>query len=225
MKARVKPINHMLILFCLITSYTLSCKKDKGAELVKDYDGNVYHTVKIGDQTWMVENLKVSHLNDGTAIPELKENDLWANADIARCWYNNDAENQKDFGALYNWKTVATHKLAPKGWHVATKEEWDKLAEYLGGADVAGGKLKEKGTEHWNNPNIATNESGFSALGGGMRDLSGNFMGFKLYGYFWTPEKLDDANARAMYVGANTEKLSAGGDFIWSGFSVRCIKD
>ena len=92
----------------------------------------------------------------------------------AYCNYNNTSNTNAivTFGRLYNWMAVNTGKLAPKGWHVPTNEEWTILSNYLGGDDVAGGKLKETDTTHWNKPNVgATNETGFTALPNGVRYL------------------------------------------------------
>jgi uncharacterized protein (TIGR02145 family) len=100
---------------------------------VTDKDGNVYHTVTIGTQTWMVENLKTTKYNDGTAIPFITDNSAWANLTTpGYCWYNNDSTTYKNmYGALYNWYAVSTGNLAPKGWHVATDAEWTTLQNYL----------------------------------------------------------------------------------------------
>src|SRR5665647_1584626 len=91
------------------------------AQTVKDIDGNVYHTVKIGTQVWMVENLKTTKYNDGTSIPNIIDGTTWSNLTTPGfCFYNNDAANKNIYGALYNWYTVNTGKLAPTGWHVST---------------------------------------------------------------------------------------------------------
>ena len=118
------------------------------ATTVSDADGYVYHTVTIGAQVWMVENLKTTKYNDGTAIPLVTDSTAWAILTIpGYCWYNNDAVTYKaTYGALYNWYAVNTGKLAPKGWHVPADAEWTKLITFLGGEDVAGGKMKSTGT-------------------------------------------------------------------------------
>jgi uncharacterized protein (TIGR02145 family) len=144
---------------------------------VTDTDGNVYHTVIIGTQEWMVENLKTRRFNDGSAIPLVASSSAWPTLTTAGyCWYNNDsAANSATYGALYNWFAVNAGKLAPTGWHVPSDSEWNVLITYLGGESVAGGRLKEAGTVHWNSPNAgATNEFGFTALPGGHRDLYGS---------------------------------------------------
>ena len=145
---------------------------------VTDYDGNHYSSVLIGSQIWMAENLKTIKYNDGTAIPLVTDATEWSNLTThGYCWYNNDEATYGDtYGALYNWYTVETGNLCPTGWHVPTDAEWTELIDYLGGESVAGGKLKETGTTHWNSPNPgATNETGFTTLPGGYRaDFNGS---------------------------------------------------
>ena len=158
-------------------------------ETITDIDGNVYHTVTIGTQVWMVENLKTTRLNDGTSIPMVTDNTTWNYLHSpGYCWYNNDPATYKNtYGALYNWLAVNTGKLAPVGWHVPSVEEWNTLVLWLGGTNIAGGKMKEKGNSHWNLPNTgATNESGFTGLPGGGRDYSGNFYILQNTGIFWS---------------------------------------
>ena len=147
--------------------------------IVSDIDGNVYHSIGIGYQMWMVENLKTTKYNDGTAIPNVTDNAGWLSEPItnAYCWYNNDVANKTPYGALYNVIAVNNDKLCPVGWHVATNDDWHKMILFLDpnatqGIDeshIAGGLLMESGTAHWDSGNIATNESGFTAVPGGIR--------------------------------------------------------
>ena len=94
----------------------------------KDYDGNTYHTVSIGSQCWMVENLDTQHYKDGTAIPTIEDNTDWSNDTTgARAYYNN-AASDATYGSLYNWHAVDNaHGLAPEGWHIPTDDEWAAL--------------------------------------------------------------------------------------------------
>ena len=91
---------------------------------VTDVDGNVYKTVKIGNQWWMAENLSVTHFNDGSALDFFALNDadtLWANAANPSYTVINDSL----FGYLYNFNVVENVKnIAPEGWHVPTDEDW-----------------------------------------------------------------------------------------------------
>jgi uncharacterized protein (TIGR02145 family) len=142
-------------------------------------DNEQYKTVKIGNQIWMAENLRSTKFNDGTAIPFIEDKKTWRKLTVpAYCVYDNDMDKHKMiYGNLYNWYVVNMGKLCPAGWHVPTHDEWTALSVYLGGESVAGGKLKETGTIHWKSSNDgATNESGFTALPGGIRNLYGNFV-------------------------------------------------
>jgi uncharacterized protein (TIGR02145 family) len=149
---------------------TFKTTTDVETNTVTDIDGNIYHTVTIGTQVWMVENLKTTKYRNGDPIPNVTGNAWAALTTGAYCWYNNDAATYKaTYGALYNWYAVAdSRNIAPTGWHVPTDAEWTTLTTFLGGESVAGGKLKETGTNHWTSPNTgATNETGFTALPGG----------------------------------------------------------
>jgi len=174
-----------ITLFVLI----LFCMRPVGlkAQTLKDIEGNVYPTVNIGTQVWMAENLKTTKYNDGMAMPLVSDNNAWeALKTPGYCWYNNDAAaNKNRFGALYNWYTVNTKKLCPAGWHVPNDKEWTTLRTYLGGEEIAGGKLKETGTTHWTSPNTdATNQTEFTALPGGGRRSNGEFFGLGTQGSF-----------------------------------------
>jgi uncharacterized protein (TIGR02145 family) len=197
-----------------------------------DIDGNVYNTVTIGTQTWMAENLRTTKYNDGTSIPNVTDNTSWTNLSTpAYCWYNNDITTYKNtYGALYNWYTVNTAKLAPAGWHVPTDVEWKTLITYLGGESVAGGKLKEVGTLNWRSPNTdATNETGFSALPSGGRGGMGFGGKFGSVGYSllcWSSTQVDTGYAWEWTMGNyNSSNVTRGYASETMGYSVRCVRD
>jgi uncharacterized protein (TIGR02145 family) len=193
-----------------------------------DQDGNVYKTITIGTQTWMVENLKTTKCNDGTAIPNVTDGTAWPVLTTpAYCWYNNDtATNKVTYGALYNWYVVNTSKLCPTGWHVPTDAEWSTLTTYLGGGSVAGGKLKETGTTHWNYPNNgADNSSGFTALPGGIRNGNGTFDLIGYYGSWWSSSEVNKTRAWHRYVGYTDRFVSRTVNDSCEGLSVRCLRD
>jgi len=194
-----------------------------------DVDGNGYDTIRIGTQVWMVQNLKTTKYNDGTLIPLVTNDSTWANlATPGYCWYNNDAAAYKNtYGALYNWYTVNTGKLAPKGWHVPTDAEWTTLTTYLGGDTIAGGKLKETGMTHWEIPNTgATNVTGFTALPGGYRSSSGVFDYIVVGGYWWSSTECNSSSAWYRLVYFNSSSVFRYNYFTKEdGFSIRCIKD
>jgi uncharacterized protein (TIGR02145 family) len=199
---------------------------EKESKLPVDGDGNEYDTVVIGTQVWLWENLKTTKYNDGTAIPNLTEYTEWINfTKGAYCWYNNDISYKTPYGALYNWYAVNTGKLCPEGWHVPTDSEWTKLITYLGGENVAGGKLKESGTGHWAVPNIgATNESGFAALPGGGGGGIGSFSGLTYTGEWWNSDVNED-EAWFLEIYYNSRYIYKNEGTRYRGHSVRCIKN
>jgi len=214
-------------------------------ETITDLDGNVYHTVTIGTQTWMAENLKTTQYNDGTAIPLVTDNTSWANLTTgAYSWYNNDATTNKNkYGALYNWYTVNTGKLAPKGWHVPTDAEWTTLENYLiaNGYNYDGSTSGNKyakslaastdwgtnyGTGTIGNDLTKNNSSGFSALPGGYRSNDdGTFDYVGNYGCWWSSTESDtnDAWTRGMYY--SISYVYRYNNSKQDGYSVRCVRD
>ncbi len=217
------------------------CQKDNGSSsnnkdttqngnngTVTDIDGNIYKTVKIGTQIWMAENLKVTKYKNGIAIPNASGNNAWITTKTgAYCDYANIPSNSQIYGRLYNWYAVNTGNLAPSGWHVPTNAEWGVLKNYLGNDTIVGGKLKEKGTIHWATPNIgATNESGFTALPGGVRTISsGVFYSINTYTVWWSSTDYDTADAYVCNIKNNNDELYFGGTNKNWGCSVRCVKD
>ena len=198
------------------------------AQNVKDVDGNVYKTVTVGTQVWMAENLKTTKFNDGTAIPMIVEDQAWGTLTTpALCWYNKDAiAGKSTYGALYNWYTVSTNKLCPKGWHVSTDAEWTALTTSLGGETVAGGKLREKGTTHWEKPNDgATNGSGFTTLPGGYRNNHGAFANIGFFGFWWSATEYVPTAAWCRTMGCVGSEVLRIYSIKKNGYSVRCIKD
>ena len=153
---------------------------------VTDIDGNVYKTVKIGNQWWMAENIKVTRYSNGDQIQYVTSNSDWSSlASGAYSNYNNDPNQSTVYGRLYNWRAANDgRRLAPDGWHLPSKAEWQALVANLGGESVAGGKMKEFGTSHWNYPNSADNLSNFSALPSGARVENGNFFNRGINAYF-----------------------------------------
>ncbi len=196
-----------------------------GAQIT-DYDGNVYDTVAIGTQTWLVQNLKSAHYNDGTVIEEVSNDAQWsAMSSGACCWYDNNQALYSDYGKLYNWFAVNTAKLCPAGWKVPSNEEWNTLADFLGGASVAGGKLKEIGTTHWLPPNTgATNESGFTALPGGIRGIGAAFYDIQKFGILWSSTSISTDYATVRFLGYMDASVISNNYPKTDGFSVRCLK-
>ena len=205
---------------------------------VTDTEGNIYNTVTIGSQVWMAENLKTTKYNDGTAIPNKADGTEWSSLSTGAYGdYSDTPANSTTFGRLYNWYVVdnnASTKLAsnggknvcPTGWHVPADAEWTILTDYLGGEEVAGGKLKETGLTHWASPNTGdANEYGFTALPGGYRYYDGayGFIGYN--GYWWSSTEYSSDYAWFRYISYSNANSYSSFSFKRSGFSVRCLRD
>ena len=195
---------------------------------VADIDGYVYRTVKIGDQWWMAENLKVARYRNGDSIPKVTGTSEWADFNTgAYCNFDNDEGHVATYGRLYNWYAVDdSRSIAPEGWHIPSDSEWQILADYLGGDLVAGGKMKEKGTIHWTDPNYdATNESGFTCLPGGFRNIDGSFADMFDEAYFWSSTEVNSSRSRCRSLYYFSSELNRSYNYKRMGFSIRCIKD
>lgn len=212
------------------------------AQTVKDIEGSVYKTVKIGTQEWMAENLKTTKYNDGTAIPTEYSDEPWSGLTTGGYSFypysqtkglNSDAEVIEAYGALYNWYAVATGKLCPTGWRVPTDEDWTALTDYAG--EAAGSKLKSTRTSpdahpRMESPNTgATDEYGFSALPGGYRLSNGNYTNVGYSGHWWSSSSDDTkllttfAWYRSMIFDSSSVNRYSNNKLF--GFSVRCMKD
>jgi len=198
---------------------------------VTDIEGNVYNTVYIGGQFWMAKNLKTTRYNDSTDIPLVEDGITWnILTSPAYCWYNNNQAAYKEiYGAIYNWYVINTGKLCPTGWHVPTDEEWIALTNYLGGEGVAGGKLKETGTSHWESPNAgATNETGFTAIPNGYRNYLGGWSStenLSRYGYWWTSSQSVSDNPYYRIMEYNSTNVVRNALQKGLGIAVRCVKN
>lgn len=230
METKLKTRISLIFVIASFLVLDVSCKKDAEDDpsVIKDGDGNVYTTVTIGTQTWLLENLKTTKLNDGTKIPLVTDLTEWENLKtMGYCWYdNNEATYKSDYGALYNWYAVNNNKLCPKGWHVPADAEWTTLITSLGGEDLAGGKMKETGTTHWRAINEgANNESGFTALPGGTRDYYNGFMFIREAGIFWSSTESSATDAWDRHMGFYNPTIFRSERPKNFGASVRCIRD
>jgi uncharacterized protein (TIGR02145 family) len=193
-----------------------------------DQQGNVYKTIVIGAQEWMAENLKTTIYRNGNAIANITDNAQWDGLTTG-AWasYNNDSQNDCPYGKLYNWYAVADPgHVCPMGWHVPTDVEWTTLTDYLGGAAVAGGKMKTTGTQYWLSPNTdATNESGFSGLPGGGRYYGGDFLFVGSTGYWWSSSEYGPGDGWFRLLSYSSGNAFQDGYTKRNGFSVRCLRD
>lgn len=207
---------------------------------VTDVEGNVYATIKIGDQWWMAEDLRTTTFRSGVPIDQVSDNREWKDAiGPAYTTYNNNTLLE-GLGMLYNYQVVTSlEEIAPDGWHVPTDEEWKELETYLGmdAADLdktnwrgtdEGDRLKVEATEGWlfYEGVWANNETGFSAYGGSSRFYEGPFgvPGIKGSAFWWA------ADANQGYGWYRYLDYKKSGIFRYFGhpnygFSIRCVKN
>lgn len=194
---------------------------------VTDRAGNTYATIGIGYQEWMTENLRNTILDNGDTIPMVLDDSLWSETKtpaytLPEC----DSSELPDYGYLYNWYVVNSGNVCPDGWHVPTKEDFEELIDYLGGASQAGGKLKEKGTTHWKYPNNgATDEYHFRALPAGIKDYNGVYDYLGMEGNWWTSTPYGDYHAVFVRILYNYPNIYKANSYRKDGMSIRCIKD
>jgi uncharacterized protein (TIGR02145 family) len=239
MRHKTKVSHFLLVIAAMLFILTNSCKKDKDKDItnnsptniVTDIDGNIYHKVTIGQQVWLVENLKVTKFQDGSTIANVIGSAEWSVlATPAWCYYTNDQQYDNPYGKLYNgFAIIDKRKICPKGWHVPSDVEWTTLVNFL--EPLAGGSLKESGTTHWQSPNEgATNLSGFTALPGGYRAGIGEFpyVGIANLGYiglWWSSTDYDTDNLWIRTMSNTGTSVYSQDGFIKAGLSCRCIED
>ena len=217
------------------------CKKQDEPEVVKDAEGNVYETVKIGDQVWMKQNLRTGSYRDGSwLLTNLYADFEWASAGAACCIYhpsyvdelNHESEVLNAYGMLYNWYAVTDPRgLCPVGWRIPTEADWEKLIDHLGGPGEAGGKLKSERTvpdDHprWENPNSGASDAvEFAAIPTGYRSSMGSYEGIGYYACWWSSTQYDANYAYSYYIYTTNTQLELSNDRKRAGYSVRCIKE
>jgi uncharacterized protein (TIGR02145 family) len=230
MKSNVIGVLTCFLLMVYFTSI-ISCNKDEpDPNIVTDICGNEYTKVQIGTQVWMGENLNCSKLNDGTDISYVEDRIEWTTQqnNPAYCYHIfGENSSEETYGAHYNWYAVNTGKLCPKGWHVPSEADWRTLADFLGGKEIAGGKMKEIEYAHWEEPNKgATDESGFTALPSGYRDANdGFFKEINKGGSWWGSSYYSDTEAWGRVVRFNETDLFSFHAPKLGGNCIRCIQD
>jgi uncharacterized protein (TIGR02145 family) len=201
------------------------------AQTVKDIDGNVYRTVRIGTQVWMAENLKTTKYRNGNLIGTTNPatlNILKENRPQYQWAYDGNERNVATYGRLYTWYAATdSRNVCPTGWHVPSDAEWSTLTTYLGGESVAGGKLQEADTTLRGTPfySGATNETGFTAIKSGSRSFTGEFSQIDIWGSWWssTEQSVGIAYIREVY--RNSNKVIRIFTMEEDGLSVRCLRD
>lgn len=221
------------------TIINFSCGDD-----ITDIDGNIYGTISLGDQCWMKHDLKVSHYANGSEIPNITDNSAWANlednnTDKAYAIYNNNDNNQSDtYGALYTWAAAMNSEnssitvpsniqgACPDGWHLPSDLEWSEAIDFMGGGSVAGKRMKEIGSAHWNGSNNGEDTYGFTALPiGTRRENTGAFESIGNTIYWWTTSEEDATNAIKRQLYYMGDAIVAGGSLKSSGQAIRCLKN
>lgn len=190
---------------------------------VLDFEGNVYPTIRVGKLEWMTENLRSAFYQDGTPIDYEPLSSNWAvTPNGAWSFLNDDPTHNESMGKLYNWHAVATDKLCPTGWRVATDLDWNELWAWLGGSAVAAGHLKQEGLAYWKAPNgRATNLSGMSMLPSLWRDENGNYgLTIGEQGVWW----IDSSSPLVASLHYESDFLGVATRSAQYGASVRCTR-
>ena len=211
------------------------------SQLCKDGDGNYYSTINIGNQEWMLENLKTTKYNDGTSIPRVTVDDDWtALTTGARSEYNNDASSESDtYGYLYNWYAVDTGNLAPEGWHVPTDDEFKQLEKELGMSESESNGTFYRGTDEgaklagradlWDDGDLDSNSefgsSGFNILPGGVRFYYGTYSHIGARSYFWVTTEYDVNDSWYRGLISSSPKMFRSDSDKNGGLYVRCVRD
>jgi len=225
--------NTTLLTPCWFNGTSWDCGNAQTCGTVFIWGGHTYNTVLIGQQCWMKENLNVGSMINAP-FPQTN------NGVFEKYCYNNIAANCDIYGGLYNWAEMMNYEpsstsnpsgrqgICPTGWHIPGWLEWEQLGAFLGGASIAGGKMKETGTTHWASPNTgATNSSGFTGLPGGTFLYTNVYYGINTVGAFWSATAdIDPGNflGEQLYYTSTNLSQTVGGESTDS-FSVRCVKN
>jgi uncharacterized protein (TIGR02145 family) len=203
---------------------------------ITDVEGNEYHSIIIGTQTWMAENLKVTHLNDGSAINLITSDLEWYTAkSSAYSWYYNIVPVGGDNSPLYNYFTVNTGKLCPEGWSIPSDGQWKTLEMFLGMSQAEADMIYWRGegtstllkaVDGWYVLNGIQDMYGFKALPAGIRHgATGGFEGYNDEASWWSSSAYDDSKAWYRSITSGESTVYRGNQFNQSGFSVRCIRN
>jgi len=231
---------HVYFLFFVFIILS-SCEKsddNKTSFKVTDYDGNIYKTIKIGSQIWMAEDLKVTHEADGTPIPIILEDNIWASLqdnpfDIGCCFYENTEDDERAQGMLYTY--AAAINACPEGWHLPTDNEWKELEIYLGMTEESANRSDWRGTNQghilksdfgWASFGNGTDSIGFAAFPGGSRaEDTGSFYSKGFNGKWWTATMYSDFQAYCRMLDYRNSKIGRYYGPMSLGYSVRYIKN
>jgi uncharacterized protein (TIGR02145 family) len=223
----------IIVLTCFLNSACTSSEKEvdtdtKQATVYREVEpSQVYDTCRIGDQTWMAQNLNEPHFKNGDPIPQAKTPEEWKKAgntcQPAWCYYNNDQKLGEKFGKLYNWYAVKDPRgLAPKGWSLPSDKDWIRLYQYVTKQDYDGLALQHKSFVG-NYPDADTLH--FHAYGAGYRKESATFSNMGKFASFWSKDTIDNYSANALHLNNKVFSIQMGKYYRSGGFSVRCLKN
>lgn len=232
----IMPTKLLILVFC-VALYACNKKDNPTSNTIKDKDGNIYTSIDIGNQRWLVQNLRTTHYNNGDTIRHITDNTAWKNTLMdaqngkdsgAWCYYKNNVDTGKLFGCLYNYYAVIDPRgIAPQGYHVADTNDYHILIEKLGDSDTAGGILKDTTknlAQSWQSPNTgASNLIGFTALPGGARFTGGTGLGGEAY--FWTSTLSPSLQAYLYKLRKDARYINRFYYDKPDGYSVRCVKN
>jgi uncharacterized protein (TIGR02145 family) len=184
--------------------------------------------IKIGEQIWAAENLNVDRFQNGDIMAQAISDEDWVNAGIKMdpcwCYYENELENGKLFGKLYNWYAVNDpRQIAPIGWKIPSDIDINILDKFLGSEENAGKKLKS--SEYWLSNEIISNDYHFNALPGGVVNDEFVFYDLNEWGCWWSSTEEDQESAKAFNLSNDFEELGwPVNDDKRYGLSIRCLK-
>mgnify|MGYP000267568322 CR=1 FL=1 len=250
-----KTIKLSYLIFALSAYIFASCSKTEPTSIsdssilfnpaltydtLTDINGNTYHTIKIGTQTWMASNLRVTKYLNGDLIGTTSNatKDISSEDSPKYQWaYNGEENNVAKYGRLYTWYAITDiRKIAPLGWHIASDAEWDILEAYVSVSPGTSPNIAKAlaGSTDWatdtmkvsiGNDLTLNNSSGFSALPGGRRYSTGTFNGIGKFGYFWNSRQYDASTAFYKIMGYSNNEMVKSNFSKQYGYSVRCVKD
>lgn len=243
--SRIDSLENLLLEGAVLTTY------ECGTSTVKDYDGNVYNTVPIGNQCWLKENLRTTHFSNGTSITL---GTSYGVSTPARYYPNHDSANVGTYGYLYNWAAVmngtassganpsGVRGICPLGWHVPSDAEWTQMENFVSNqnqylcnntaANIAKALTSATG---WNSSSVAcavgndlnaNNATGFSAMPAGDCHYNWGYENFGNGTLFWTStENSANGNAWRRHLSYNAAVVNRDNKDKGNGFSVRCLRD
>ena len=236
----ISKINKLFIILSALLAF--GCMKEEGNPKkpepksfdygsVTDIEGNVYKTIKIGNQEWMAENLRATKYRNGNPILNITADTAWQSATYgAYCNYDNDTYPASIYGKLYNFYTVSdVRNICPLGWHIPTIAEWNELFTYVvnNSDDGYASALMEENNWHWYKPSIiGTNDYGFTALPGGFRSNFGYFLDVRKASYWWASDHIpNNYSCYVVYFTIDNEQPQEEAASFNNGYSIRCVKD